>query len=108
MLSDHSNSFLDELRGLVGALNDAKVMINGRAMLLWIDSQSVFKRLTGNSTKPKRLMGKRVSRLLAWLWSNYLLTQMSMRFVLGLKNGMADVISRWGVKTGTPRVKQAD
>lgn len=71
MVSDTSSSFLSELKGLVSALNDAKTMIHGRLVVLWANSQSVFKQLTGTNTDPKKIMDKRVSCLLAWLWGNY-------------------------------------
>lgn len=43
---------------------------------------------------------KRVNRLLAWLRSNFLSTQLNVGFVFGLENVIADVMLRWWVKSG--------
>lgn len=105
MVNDSSSSFMGELKGLALALNNAMSLIQGRPVVLRTDSQSVSKRLTGTSTKPKKRMNKRVSKLLAWLWSNYISSQLSIRFVPGLENGLAVVMSRWGVRHGSRIVK---
>lgn len=107
MVCDSSSSFLGELKGLVWALNDSKPLIQGKPVVLWTDSQSVFKRLTRTSTESKNLIDKRVSRLLAWLWINYPSSQMNVRFVLGLENGRADVMSRWGSRVRRPMLYEA-
>lgn len=91
---DVSSSFLGELKGLVWALNDTKGLIQGRSVVIWTDSQSVFKRLTGKLTKPMKMRDKRVCKLLAWLWSNFPSTQLSVCFVPRLENGIVDVMSK--------------
>lgn len=100
---DVSSSFLGELKGLVWALNNVKGLVQSRLMVLSTNSRSMFKRLTGIHTEPKKMKDKRVSRLLAWLWGTFSSTQLNVRFVPGLENIIADVMSRWGSKSGNPK-----
>lgn len=52
---DVLGSFLGELKRLVWALNDTKCLIQGRLVVFWTDSQSVFKRLIGKHIEPKKM-----------------------------------------------------
>lgn len=60
-LLDDSNSFLGELKSVSWALQDVKPFVQGRLVVLWIDAESVYKKLTGHSFDPKRMMDKRAS-----------------------------------------------
>lgn len=37
---------------------------------------------------------------MAWLWTNTPSTQLNVRFVHGIKNGISYVMYRWGVRSG--------
>lgn len=41
----------------------------------------------------------RVSRLLAWIWTNYLEEQLEARYIPGELNKCADMLSRWKVES---------
>lgn len=43
---------------------------------------------------------KWVSKLIAWLWSNFPFTQLNVGFGPGMENGIAEVVSRWAVMGG--------
>lgn len=50
---------------------------------MWIDSESVYQRITRKETEAKKLLDVRISHMLAWIWTNFPVPKLSVKFVLG-------------------------
>lgn len=58
-------------------------LVQGRPIVLWIDAESVYKKLSGMRSEPKKMMDKRVSRVVGWLLENNPSSQLTVRYILG-------------------------
>lgn len=68
--SDHSSSFLSEIKGICRALHDVKMLVAGQALIVWTDSERTYLRISRQKSDDKKLLDVRISRLLAWIWEN--------------------------------------
>lgn len=78
--------------------------MQGRKLVLWTDSESADKRFKQSEVDSKCLYDVRIARLLSWLWANFTLEQLDVKFILGEFNQMADLLSRWNHKETTDHV----
>lgn len=95
--SETSSSFLGEIKALCRALLDAKRQVAGQRLGVWTDSERAFLRIGRHQVDEKKLLGVRISCLLACIWSNFS-GQMEIRYLPGEHNRGADVLSRWKVE----------
>lgn len=65
------NSYLGELQAICSALNESRNLVQGRRLILWIDSESAFKRIRNCDGDPKCLYDVRVARVLLLLGANF-------------------------------------
>lgn len=94
-----TSNFLDELSGIVWALKDVKFMVGGKPLTIWTDSESANQRIKSDP-KDKDLGDNRVSGMLGWLWGNFHVSNVDIRFPPGNYNSAADWLSKSCVKSG--------
>lgn len=86
--------YLGELKRVCWALKDTKRIVQGQQLILFTDSESVYQRITRKVANPKRMLDVRVSRMLAWVWSNFPAERLIVKFVPGEYNQKADLLLR--------------
>ena len=93
--SRHVSSFLGELKTIVWALHECIWILRGSDVVVRTDSDSRRLRLTDQAQWVKE-KDARILRLMGWLLGNWGVgSQLTFEHVSGVKNEVADVLSRW-------------
>lgn len=78
---------------MIWALTDAQQVVAGAHLTVFTDSESVYHKVTSFS-KSDSTQDVRVQRRLGWIMSKFDSTKLTVKYLPGKMNTLADVLSR--------------